>query len=527
MDIFKKTALSIFISASLVACGGGGGDSASNNTTGTTYKIENGAFQKGPFVAGTTVTIQELSDDLKPTGIQYTATTDDTGHFNISNVKSRFVEVFANGFYFDELTNLASNAPVTLRAILDLTESSSNPSINALTTLQVERLRELVKNGQSLQTAKADSKNAVLAVFGIDANSISNLNSVNLLGVAQSDEKLLRATVALLQTAKTLGGSAEANLTTIVSKLSGDLKNDGLPNESAKELAISLQSIIPSIDVTLAKARLLSYINEKAEPIVYKSLTAPELAKAASAFIAANQAFVHTLQIPRDFDLRNDSNMSCTNGSFTISRLATTASVDDGSIQYAQCLKANGAKWNGTFNYQENQRFADYVATASNLSVENAATGIRLRADGEWSAMPVDGVPNNLDKGSVSVSSGTDTTKFNFPDGLVTTWQAGSGGANSGHGVFSVKGGYATNCIDGVFSFSVVSTLHKADRGLNGSGGSLKINSGANELGTVTFNADGGVDVMLKNGSKSTISKNDFLSSCGLQYDIFNSIPFS
>jgi hypothetical protein len=30
MDIFKKTALGLFVSASLVACGGGGGDSASN-----------------------------------------------------------------------------------------------------------------------------------------------------------------------------------------------------------------------------------------------------------------------------------------------------------------------------------------------------------------------------------------------------------------------------------------------------------------------------------------------------------------
>ncbi len=66
------------------------------------------------------------------------------------------------------------------------------------------------------------------------------------------------------------------------------------------------------------------------------------------------------------------------------------------------------------------------------------------------------------------------------------------------------------------FSFSVVSTLHKGERGLNGSGGSLKISSGANELGTVTFNADGGVDVVLKDGSKSTLSKSDFLSFCGL-----------
>ena len=93
MDIFKKTAICIFVSASLIACGGGGGDSSSTSgtTTGTTYKIESGAFQKGPFVAGTTVTIQELGDDLKPTGVIYTTVTDDTGRFNADNIKSRFV----------------------------------------------------------------------------------------------------------------------------------------------------------------------------------------------------------------------------------------------------------------------------------------------------------------------------------------------------------------------------------------------------------------------------------------------------
>ena len=141
MEVFKKTALCIFISASLVACGGGGGDSASNNggVTGTTYKIESGAFQKGPFVAGTTVTIQELGDDLKPTGVTYTAVTDDTGRFNAPNINSRFVEVFANGFYFDELNNIKSKAPVTLRAILDLTASALKPSINTLTIMQIGR----------------------------------------------------------------------------------------------------------------------------------------------------------------------------------------------------------------------------------------------------------------------------------------------------------------------------------------------------------------------------------------------------
>lgn len=531
MDNFKKTVICAFISASLFACGGGGGsgDSSSNNTGGTggtTYKIESGAFQKGPFVAGTTVTIQELGEDLKPTGVQYTATTDDTGHFNISNIKSRFAEVFANGYYFDELTNMTSNAPITLRAILDLSESSSKPSINVLTTLQVERLRELVKNGQSFQTAKTDSKNSILSTFGIDANAISNLSTVDLLGLAQADDKLLRATIALLQSAKDMSGSTEANITTIVAKLSGDLKNDGLPNESAKDLAISLKNMAASIDITKARGRLISYVNDKSEPVptVYQSLSVPELAKAAAAIIATGHAFGTALQQPK-YDLQK--NLNCTSGSFTISPIAATSSIDDGAIQYSQCLK-NGKKWNGILSYQENLPFPnfDYIYTASNLSVENPTIGVRLSAEGEFSGRSTSGEPDfrsvELIKGRVFIWSGLDITKFYFPEGFSRTWLGASN--DSGHGALSIRGGYATNCIDGDFSYSVVSSLHKADRDLNGRGGSLQINSGVNELGVVTFNSEGGLDVTLKNGSKSTISRADFLSSCGLQYDFYNSL---
>ena len=87
---------------------------------------------------------------------------------------------------------------MTLRAILDLTASASKPSINTLTTMQTERLREVKKSGKTFQQAEADSRNAVLSVFGLPANAVTRLDSINLTGTSAGDDSLLRATVALL-----------------------------------------------------------------------------------------------------------------------------------------------------------------------------------------------------------------------------------------------------------------------------------------------------------------------------------------
>jgi hypothetical protein len=285
MNMFKKTALCILVSASLIACGGGGSDdSVSNNnngTTGTTYKIENGAFQKGPFVAGTTVTIQELDDNLQATGKSYTTVTDATGRFSIENVKTRFVEVFANGFYFDELTNQNSSAPITLRAVLDLTVSASKPSVNTLTTMQTERLRAVKTTGKTFQEAESDSRNAVLSVFNLQANVVTRLDSINLTGTSVADEALLRATVALLQVASNQGGSFGAALTDLIAKLATDLKDDGLPNGTAKNFVTALQSAQTQVDTEFVRSLLQEYLGTQgqSEPQVLGTSPAPKLSQ--------------------------------------------------------------------------------------------------------------------------------------------------------------------------------------------------------------------------------------------------------
>ena len=71
-----------------------------------------GKAQKGPFNNGTAINVAELTNTLSPTGRNFSsAITDNTGRFAIANVQleSPYVELRANGFYFNEVSNEISS----------------------------------------------------------------------------------------------------------------------------------------------------------------------------------------------------------------------------------------------------------------------------------------------------------------------------------------------------------------------------------------------------------------------------------
>ena len=64
-----------------------------------------GKAQKGPFINGTTVTLNELNSDLVQTGRSFTSTIiSDDGSFELSNIElnSSLALLTANGFFFCE-----------------------------------------------------------------------------------------------------------------------------------------------------------------------------------------------------------------------------------------------------------------------------------------------------------------------------------------------------------------------------------------------------------------------------------------
>ena len=176
----KKWLLPAFALGSILvtACSDG------RQTTGTSEESEGitavkdwevaGVSQKGPFVTGSSVTVQELDGiTLKQTGKSFKGTIkSDKGDFAIKdiNLQSQYAILEASGYYRDEITGKKSTGTVTLRALTDLTKRKT-VNINLLTHLEYERVMYLVTEKKlSIAKAKAQADEEILAAFGIDVD---------------------------------------------------------------------------------------------------------------------------------------------------------------------------------------------------------------------------------------------------------------------------------------------------------------------------------------------------------------------
>ena len=162
-------ALALSLSALLSACGGGSsGGSTTPVPPATTYAATAGVAQKGPLMAGSSVTARELGLNLSATGNLYTYATMANGSFAPTDkYASPLLAMTATGSYADEVTGAASDGPATLKSYANLnTETVLN--VNVLTTLAFTRVNTLLNtNGMAFADARAQAEREVLAAFGI------------------------------------------------------------------------------------------------------------------------------------------------------------------------------------------------------------------------------------------------------------------------------------------------------------------------------------------------------------------------
>lgn len=185
-----------------------------------------GVAQKGPFIKGSRVFIQELDNNLVPTGIAYeTTTTDDQGSFDLaSQLKANVVEISISGFYFNEVTGQLSAAPQTLRLLADLSKGGV-ANVNVLTQICMARTRTLVTSGIPLADATVQAKSEVLSLFNISSTLItSELHELDLSGPGVANASLLYASAVMLQ------GRTEAEAALLLAELELDLEQNGVVN---------------------------------------------------------------------------------------------------------------------------------------------------------------------------------------------------------------------------------------------------------------------------------------------------------
>ena len=178
----KKMTLFLSFAVSCLICGCSseksfeisGADSCFNGTV-------DGVSQKGPFLTGSTVTLQELDvKSLEQTGKSFKGKiVNDNGEFVIDNVdlSSPYALLVTNGYFRNEVTGKNSNGSIIMMAVVDVS-NRSHVNINLLTHLDYERVRVLLEREKmSFVDAKNKAKQEIFSNF---FDMSASENAVNL-----------------------------------------------------------------------------------------------------------------------------------------------------------------------------------------------------------------------------------------------------------------------------------------------------------------------------------------------------------
>lgn len=234
--------------ASMIVVGCSGSD------VGAEKRHPTGAVQKGPYNSGSQITVQTLNVDLDPTGDSYVSVTEgDAGAFSISDaVTATRVEVIGDGFYLDEISGESSSAPLSLRAICDLSENEIC-NVNTLTTLMSARIRFLVAAGSEFSSASDQAMQEALAVFHIDFDVPTGADDLDISASGDGNAVLLAVSSVLLQGAHLNASGPElvvAGLSQLMADIGSDLETDGDLDDDGIELTLGNASLtVPAEDI--------------------------------------------------------------------------------------------------------------------------------------------------------------------------------------------------------------------------------------------------------------------------------------
>ena len=217
----------------LAACSGenktSGGTSEETQIIAIEDRTVAGVSQKGPFLQGSSITVQELdgatlveSGKLYQTGKSFKGKiASDTGTFLIKDIslKSQFALLETEGFYRNEVTGEVSKSQITLNALVDLSERET-ANINLLTHLEYERVVELVGSGETIYSAKKKAESEVFKAFGIE---VDNASAEDLDIFAKGDDNAALLAISILMQ----GNLSEGNLSNRLAVFASDIEKDG------------------------------------------------------------------------------------------------------------------------------------------------------------------------------------------------------------------------------------------------------------------------------------------------------------
>ena len=205
--------------------------SSNGNASGKIVSVENrtvsGVSQKGPFVTGSSVAVQELNgESLLQTGISFKGKiTNDKGEFKVAsiNLASQYALLEVTGYYRNEVTGQNSNSMIMMNALADISDRE-NVNINLLTHLETDRVMHLVTvDGKSFDEAKKQAREELLGYFGFDGNFGAS-EDMSIFG--QNDDAAALLAISII----VQGNLSESLFTERLARIAGDIADGTIDN---------------------------------------------------------------------------------------------------------------------------------------------------------------------------------------------------------------------------------------------------------------------------------------------------------
>lgn len=190
----------------------------------------NGRVEKGPFISGSTISLQPLDKNLSPIGSIYTTKIkDDDGAFMFStqSFTSPYALLSAEGYFFNEVKGKLSNSTLHLEAIVDLSDNSTI-NINLLTHLKADRIKKLKLSGLSFKEANIQAQKELLTNFGLQRYTNIDASKFTITAGTEESGALIVVSSAFLL------DRSEAQLTEFLSKTNQDFAEEGQLSDEFK-----------------------------------------------------------------------------------------------------------------------------------------------------------------------------------------------------------------------------------------------------------------------------------------------------
>ena len=185
-----------------------------------TKSVFSGYVQKGPYIVGSSVMITLLDKSLNQTGSVFsTQIVDNSGTFEQRNIKfaSNYVELKADGYYFNEVKGENSAGSLSLYALVNVSDINS-VNINVLTHLERQRIYYLMQNNKlNFSAAKNRARSEVLNIFRFALPENVAAESLDI-----ADDALLLAVSVIVQ-----GHLSPGDLSELLANISSDIRIDG------------------------------------------------------------------------------------------------------------------------------------------------------------------------------------------------------------------------------------------------------------------------------------------------------------